>query len=216
MLLLCGQLQAATVVFAVDQARDTVGNLVDSAAGAATGLLVVDVTGQGFGQLAAGQSTTVGSFLGADNNLKVVQRADFSLFATDGIWQSPVGQQQIDFVNGVAAGQELAFIWLPSMPTSQGTLAPGDAYGIAVFGNWVVPTQGGVANDYKLLSTTRNGLFDPVGSNSLLATDLQTYASSIVAVPEASHYATLFALMSVGLLLVAHRSKSRVDWFIQQ
>lgn len=202
-----GFAQSVTVVLSVDQVRyDSVSNLVSSAAGAATGLLVVDTTGQGFGGLLEGQSVTIGSFIGLDNNLKVVQRTDFNANSAlgEGLWVSPLDSQSIDLTDGVAPGQELAFIWLPTLPTSVDILTRDDPYGLANVSNWVIPSDGGVANDYKLLSNTRTGLFGGSNANTFQATDEQTFALFAV-VPEARHYALWLAAGVVVALCLRQR-----------
>lgn len=192
---------SVTVAFSVDLVRDSGGTAVSSAAGAATGLLVVDTTGQGFGLLQNGQSITVGSFIGADSNLKVVHRADFSTFATDGVWSQV---SNFDLTDGVSTNDEMAFIWLPTLASTTNIINASDPYGLANVSNWVVPSDGGTASpDYQIISNTNSGFFT-TNANTFQATDPQTFAIFSV-VPEPSQYATLAALGA--LLMVARRRR---------
>ena len=192
---------AVVIDFNVDEVRTTAGVPVTQPA---LGFLVADTTGDGFGTIAAG-NISVGDIVGS-NDL-IIFRADFSNFATDGVWSQTTGL--LTLTGNWTASDNLAFVWFPTLSISSTSVGGGVSYGLlANAGVWVTPTDGSSTTDpYQIISTTNNGLFSS-NNVTLSVTDSQSRASLTTAVPEPATWALLAGSLTTVMVFRRRRPQA--------
>jgi len=185
---------SVTIAFNADSLRTSDGTPAPTDTLA---MLVADADGLGFGALSAGsinQFDTIGS------GDVVVARFDFSTFATPGvIFEAPSGIN----LTGFDTGDELAIVWFPGLTTADTAIAQGQSYGLLSSSAWTVPSDGGTATGYQVISTSNNGFFGPT-PETLNVTDVQSQAA-FTAVPEPRAYAAIAGALALGALTLRRR-----------
>lgn len=186
---------AVTIRFNADSLRDDSGLAVSTSA---LGLIVADTTGNGFGQLSVG-SISVGSFIGSSD--LVVFRADFTSAGTPGVFSSTASN--VNLFGDWGAGDQLAFIWIPTFTTVSTNLSAGVRYGLVTDSAWLTPSDGGLSPVFQVISTTSNGFFS-LNATTLSISDVQSRASLSV-IPEPSTFVLFTGLGVIGFVATRRR-----------
>lgn len=197
-LLILSNAPAAVVIdFNVDSVRTSAGALVPTSG---LGLLLADTAGDGFGAINAG-GISAGDMVGSFDY--IIYRADFSAFGTDGVWSQSTGL--LTLTGSWTAGDNLAFVWFPTLTIASTTVSGGVSYGLlSNSGIWTTPADGTSTTDpYQIISVTNNGFFSS-NAATLSVTDNQSQAS-LTTVPEPATLA-LFAGGLTAFVIFRRRS----------
>ncbi len=125
-------------------------------------LIVADTSNNGFSQVSNGASLSINSLLGGGDD-RIVGRFNLSVWATDGVFQTPPSIFDLDSVTGWNEGDGLALYWFPTLTLASDQAVAGTSYGaftgpVGSSGeSWVTPSNTS-SSQYTFFTTTGSDL----------------------------------------------------------